>query len=102
MKKTIPKRLQPVLWSSSIESLDVERDKAYIIHQLFSHGRMEDMLWLFETYPKDELKEIFADHPYKDYDAARFNFVKKYLLGLNERDLNEKRYVKNTPRDLGQ
>ena len=97
MNQAIPKRLQGVLWSSDITSLDIERDKIYIIHQTLSHGRMEDILWLFEVYAKDDIRDVFAEHPYKDYDAARFHFVKNYLLGLKDREFNERHYVKNTP-----
>ena len=100
MKRLIPKNLQSVLWSQNIASLDIEKDKTYIIHQIFSHGRMEDILWLFTVYPKTELENIFQTHPYKDYDAARFNFVKNYLLRLRNKEINEQRYVKNTPRDI--
>ena len=100
-KIKLPKPLQPILWSMDVDKLDIYRDKDYIIHQIFSYGRMEDILWLFHTYPKEILKHVFTTVPYKDYLAARFYFVKNYLLGLKRVFLNEQRYVKNTPRDLG-
>lgn len=101
MNRIIPDKLQSVLWSSSIDSLDEQKDKVYIIHQIFSHGRMEDILWLFSMYSKLEIEEVFTQHPYKDYDGARFNFIKKYLLNLKEKQMNEQLYVKNTPRYIG-
>lgn len=100
MNTALPNKLQGVLWSKSINSLNIEKDRIYIIHQIFSHGRMEDILWLFQTYPLSILKDIFASHPYKDYDAPRFYFTKNYLLGLKDKQLDEKKYVKNTPRDI--
>ncbi|MBU3979243.1 hypothetical protein KJ980_03120 [Patescibacteria group bacterium] len=100
MNTKLPKNLQAVLWSRSIDSLNIDKDKTYIIHQIFSHGRMEDILWLFRTYTASILKEVFSSHAYKDYDAARFHFTKNYLLGLKKTQLNEKNYVKNIPRDI--
>lgn len=100
MDTVLPKKLQAVLWSRSIDSLNIEKDKTYIIHQIFSHGRMEDILWLFQTYPASTLKKIFTSHSFKDYDAARFYFTKNYLLDLKNMQLNEKKYVKNIPRDI--
>lgn len=99
-KQKIPKRLQAVLWSSDINDLDIERDKGYVIHQIFSYGRMEDILWLFKTYPKKDLVKIFTTYPFKDYRYPRFNLVKNYILGLRDRHLNEKLYVENIPRDI--
>ncbi len=97
---TVPKQLQPLLWSKDINHIDSDKDKTYIIHQLFAYGRLEDILWLFKTYPSRVLVRIFTTIPYKDYTAPRFYFVKNYLLGLGDRNLNERLYVKNTPRDI--
>lgn len=98
--KKIPKNLQSVLWSVDINQLDLEKDKGYIIHQIFSYGKMDDILWLFKTYPRQEIIKIFTTHPFKDYEESRFYFVKNYLLDLKGQSLNEKLYVKNIPRDL--
>lgn len=100
MNTPLPEKLQGVLWSKSINSLNIDKDQTYIIHQIFSHGRMEDILWLFKTYPPSTLKKIFISHAFKDYDAARFYFIKNYILDLKKTELNEKNYVKNTPRDI--
>jgi|SRR3989338_804350 len=95
----IPKKLQPALWSIDVSKLDPRKDKVYIIHQIFSYGRLEDIIWLYKTYPKNELYNVFLKHPYKDYKKPRYNFVKNYLLDIND-SLDMRRYVKNTPRIL--
>lgn len=97
---SLPKQLQAILWSKDINHIDQKKDKEYIIHQIFAFGRIEDIIWLFKTYSSRELTKIFTSIPYKDYTAARFHFVKNYLLGLKNRNLNERLYVKNTPRDI--
>ncbi len=101
MRQAIPQRLQSILWSSDVSKLDSDKNKTYIIHQILSHGRMEDILWIFSIYPKKIIQESFINHPFKEYEAARFYFIKKYLLNLDVNPINEKNYVKNTPRNIG-
>jgi len=99
-KTSIPNSLQPILWSADIGKLDIKKDKAYVIHQIFAYGTMKEIIWLFHTYAKKELITVFISCPYKDYFAARFYFVKNYILNLRDFVMNERRYVKNTPRDI--
>jgi hypothetical protein len=96
-----PSNLQHVLWSVNTELLDIDSDKQYIIHQIFSHGSFEDFRWLFQTYPFSDIVSVFTGVPYKDYPSARFHFVKNILLGLSDSPLDTRHYVKNIPRDLG-
>ena len=94
----LPASLQGVLWSSTITKLDLARDRTYIIHQILSHGRLEDIRWLFQTYSKEKILSEFH-LPYKAYRPARFHFVKTILL-QDTTSLSEARYVINTPRDI--
>lgn len=96
-----PKDIQHILWSADINKLDLQADKHYIIHQIFSHGRFEDFRWLFRTYSFPDIIRVFTTVPYKDYRPARFHFVKSILLGLQDHALDKRRYVKNIPRDIG-
>lgn len=99
MNTTIPQRLQGILQSININKLNIERDKSYIIHEILSEGRMEDIQWLFEQYPLDIIIDTFLTIPYKSYRKSRFRFVKNMLLSI-EKPLLENRYVINTPRDI--
>ena len=101
MLQLIPQKLQSVLWSRDIKKLDLKKDNLYIIHQILSFGRMEDLNWLLQAYTKAEIVKIFIEHPYKDYDRVRFNFIKNFFLDLKKQNLEEKQYVKNTPRYIG-
>ena len=100
MKFDIPSNLQSVLWSSDVRKLNLQTDKNYIIHQILSNGRLEDIKWLFGTYPKDLIAKTFISKPYKDYAPARFNFVKNFILGLNKTKIDERFYVENTTRNI--
>lgn len=99
MNTAIPKRLQGILQSININKLDIKRDKSYIIHEILSEGRMEDIQWLFEQYPADTVKHVFLTTPYKSYRKPRLRFVKNMLLSI-QKPVLENRYVINTPRDI--
>ena len=97
-----PKKLQHILWSVDVNHLDIEQDKNYIIHQILSYGMIEDFIWLFRTYSLKDVLKTFTNVPYKDYRPARFSLIKNYVLGLKSFPMDERFYVKNTPRPLGQ
>ncbi|MBI3558897.1 hypothetical protein HY085_00715 [Candidatus Gottesmanbacteria bacterium] len=97
----IPAKLQWVFWSVDLKNLDLEKDKMYIIHQVLAYGRMEEIHWLFQTYSLPEICRIFINSSFKNYRPSRFNFVKNYLLPLEDRSMIPERYVINTPRNLG-
>lgn len=99
--KKIPQSLQGILWSVRVEDLDLDEDKIYIINQILSYGNLFMIKWLFKTYSKKTILEVFLKHPIKDYRYSRFHFVKNFLLGLEKINLNLNSYVKNLPRNLG-
>lgn len=95
----VPKRLQGILWSRDVSSLDKNKDKNYIVHQILMYGSLEDFNWLKKTYSEDEIREVFIKSPRKVYTGSSYNFIKNYLLGIKEK-LPESRYVKTTPRNI--
>lgn len=90
----IPKRLQSILWSKSIDKLSLKDDKNYIIHQVLMYGDLRDIKWLFDTYSRDKVQEIFIKHPKKVYTLPAFNFVKDIVLDLGDKKLKEDRYAR--------
>ena len=97
----VPSQFQGFLWSAKVENLDIEKDKTYIINQALSLGTLPMIKWLFQAYSSQTVKDIFINHPIKDYTDSRFYLVKNFLLNLQQHHLNPNRYVKNLPRDLG-
>lgn len=93
----IPSFLQSTFWSVKIDELDLEKDKVYIINQTLAFGGVKELKWLFKTYPKDTVKNVFLEHPVKTYRAPTFNFVKNILFEI-KKELPEEKYVVNTPR----
>lgn len=90
----IPKSLQPILWSKEVESLDINKDKTYIIHQVLRYGSLENLKWLFKTYPYEEIKSEFIQNPSPIYTPPSLNFAKKILLNIKGK-INEQRYLKS-------
>lgn len=97
----IPANLQGVLWNISVDKLDKDQDKNYIVHQILAYGNLEHLSWLFRNYSKREIVQTFLNFPAKDYTPAAFNFVKNILLGLKSNFVDEKKYVKTFPRIIG-
>lgn len=91
--KHVPKKLQAVLWSVDVNHLDRKRDKRYIIHQILSYGRIEEIVWLFRTYKREEIKDVFLRHPSKIYPRDIYYFTKNFLLNLKGERLPEGAYV---------
>jgi hypothetical protein len=57
----IPKSLQWIFWSYKIESLDLKRDKDYIISQVLNYGTEKELKWLFKVYPEKEIKKVIKN-----------------------------------------
>ncbi|MEW6067170.1 MAG: hypothetical protein AB1610_02575 [Nitrospirota bacterium] len=92
--KKIPAKLQPFLWSKSVEKLDRDKDNVYIIHQILSYGDFKEIRQLFRIYNRREITEIFIRSPKKIYQPSVFYFIKNHMLGLKNRKLREAQYVK--------
>jgi len=90
----IPKRLQPILWSKQVGTLDPKKDKNYIVHQILMYGSLDEMGWLFKNYSREEIKEIFVKYPKKIYTPQALNFVKTAVLGIKDVKVKDDDYVK--------
>ena len=90
----IPKDLQGLFWSRKLDSLDLLKDKSYIVNQILAYGSLEQIKWLFRTYSEKEIKETFFSQPRKVYTPQSFNFVKNYILDLESRKVPAGPYVK--------
>lgn len=94
----VTKRFQGVLWSRDVSSLDKEKDKNYIIHQVLAYGTWEHLKWLFKTYKEEDIHDVFQKYPSKDYTEKSYNFVTNILLGIKKGEVDNKLYVKTYPR----
>ena len=81
----IPKNLQGILWSASINKLDLDKHKSYIIHQVLMYGDFSHIQWLFDTYSKKQIQKVFLEKPQKIYTKPALNYISKYILGFKNR-----------------
>lgn len=54
---------------------------------------MKELKWLFHTYAKQEIVDVFIRHPIKMYPREIYMFIKNYLLSLQDTHLDENKYV---------
>jgi hypothetical protein len=90
---TIPKSLQPILWSVKIEDLNLKKDRVYIIHQILAFGSLEQLKWLLKNYSLKEVREVFIKYPLKIYRPQSFNFIKNFFVKIENKKLDEKKYI---------
>ena len=96
------RKMQGIFWSRDAQTLDFERDKAYIISQVLRYGSMEDIAWLKKQYAPEILEDVFLKHPQKIYTPVAFNFVVKIILNLSDKiKIDEQQYLKFSQRNLG-
>ena len=57
-KAKIPKKMKWLFWSYNIDSLDLRKDKDYIIVQTLNYGTWEDVKWLFRVYSEKEVIKV--------------------------------------------
>ena len=93
--KPVAPSLQAILWSKKLSKLNLKKDKIYIIHQILAYGSLKDLAWLFKTFQKKEIIEIFSRHPQKIYTPSQLNFAKNIILNLKI-SLDEKKYLKTS------
>ncbi|MEK7526453.1 MAG: hypothetical protein AAB546_03165 [Patescibacteria group bacterium] len=93
MKSDIPAHLQGILWSVSIDKLDLKKHRQYIIHQVLMFGGFDEIKWLLRKYSLKEVREVFVDNPQKIYTSQAFNFVKNFILGLKKTKVSTTDYV---------
>lgn len=94
MIKTIPRNFQGILWSKKVENLDLEKDKNYLVHQILAYGSLKEIKWLFKVFPKKTVVKTFIEFSKKTYSPPAFNFVKNFILGLKDKKIKQKDYVK--------
>lgn len=94
-----PKNLQAILWSADVKDLDLHQNRAYIIHQVLAFGTMDDLRWLFQTYGKKTIREVFMQQPIKAYTPSSFHFC-KLLLNIPPEEAPAYLYDHTIPRRI--
>lgn len=83
---------QGVVWSKSKGKLG-KNDEVYKINQVLMYGDLDDVKELIKETGVDEVRNIFMNKPSKIYTKEAFNFIKNYVLRIEE-NLDSDKYVK--------
>ena len=54
----VPQSLKPILWDVDLASLDVKKDKDFIIKRVTDKGRWDDVVWLKTQYVIDDIIDV--------------------------------------------
>jgi hypothetical protein len=63
MKPQLPDPVKAVLWSFDPDKIDVEVHKERIITNVLNLGTHAALVWLFATYPRQQIAAVVA-HPH--------------------------------------
>lgn len=71
-KLKYPKSLKSLFWDIEFEDLDIQRHKTFIITRLLNFGDQDCIKWLFNTYSKEEIKDVVKNSRSLLKKPARF------------------------------
>ncbi|MBU0579224.1 hypothetical protein KKE34_04775 [Patescibacteria group bacterium] len=54
----VPSQFQPLLPSSEVKNLDIERDKKYIITSFLKNATLEAWRWMLKVYRKQDIIQV--------------------------------------------
>lgn len=60
MSNYIPHHFQALLPSSPVESLDIQKDKTYIIESLLKKSTWQGWQWMLSYYSPEEITEVIS------------------------------------------
>jgi hypothetical protein len=87
----LPKFIQSFLWFSDLKKIDSQRDKKRIILNLLNLGSKKSTDWLFDFYPKAEIKKFFINYGAKGELSEKSLNYWSLVLNINQKDLIKSR-----------
>jgi hypothetical protein len=54
----LPAAVRSTLWSHDLSGIDPQRDRELVITQVLNYGNWQAVLWLLETYGKEEVRKV--------------------------------------------
>ncbi len=95
----IPEEFRCFFWDTDIEKIDLIVNKFYIIEKLINEGNEKTLAWLFNTYSREEIKEVICNSRRLTLKAA---YCWQNYFGLEKREMRcfGKRWTKEESRFL--
>lgn len=74
---------QNLFWDTSIEKIDIQKHKNYIVERVLSRGLLQDFYFLLQLYSLEEIKSAIRKS--KTLDKKTINFCSHYFkIPINE------------------
>jgi len=54
----IPERVKRLFWDVNRAEVSPGRHKAYVIRRIIEFGDLDDVRWMLDTYPRDEIIRV--------------------------------------------
>jgi hypothetical protein len=86
--------LSPFFWDVAIETVDIKKNRKFVIERLLRFGRPKEVLWILGHYTSQEIVEVVQQSKTIDartatYWAAHFTISKKEIACLNLRSADQ-------------
>ena len=75
-------------------------DNPETIHQVMSLGEIDEIREMEHEIGLEKIRRAYLEHPKKIYSRPVLLFINKYIIH-NQEPIDERKYLKNTPRNLG-
>jgi hypothetical protein len=86
-----PKLIRPFLWSADFNKIDLQKDSQRIILNILNIGTKKATDWLFDFYPKKEIKKIIIDCGGKGELSPKSLNYWTLILKIDPRRINKTR-----------
>lgn len=74
MASALPAAVKAALWSYDPERLDLQEHAERIITNVLNIGTHEALLWLFSTYPREQLAAVVANPRPGEWNERSLNY----------------------------
>ena len=49
---------QSLFWDTNPDNIDIKKNARYVIERILDFGQLDEVGWLFKTYPKEEIRQV--------------------------------------------
>lgn len=80
-------RKKTLFWDVSLDDIDPEKNKEFIIERVLNKGDLEDFRWITEKYNKSDISNVIKNKGYR-LDRKSMNFWCMYF-NINSSDVRK-------------
>jgi hypothetical protein len=81
IKKTqieiIPREFKKYFWDIDFDKLNLEKHRNFILERLLNYGSFSTFSWIFQTYTKEEVKQLLKNKANRSLSKSSLYFWQK-------------------------